>query len=67
MSALDVQLRKLERAANATPDQRAALAELAIELAAGPPAPCPRCGGAMGDGDRVTAGVCAVCRRGRGR
>lgn len=32
-----------------------------------PPPPCPSCGGVMGDGDRVTAGCCALCRRLRSR
>lgn len=28
-----------------------------------PPPPCPGCGGAMGDGDRVSHGRCGLCRR----
>lgn len=34
----------------------------AAELAAAP-IPCPSCGGPMGDGDRVTRGVCSMCTR----
>lgn len=64
MSALDRQLAQLGRAMNATPAEVAALTALALDIA---PAPtrCPSCGGVMGDGDRVSFGICSPCRRAR--
>lgn len=56
---------RMRRALSATPAELGAFWQ-ALE-ALDRPEPCPRCGGAMGDGDRVSAGMCAICRRVLGR